>query len=323
MNRDIIEWLLEGDVSIRYQTHRDLLDHTRPELQRRIGDEGWGARFLSCRNADGSWGRGVYQPKWTSSHYTLLDLKTIAISADHPLIRESIHQIAREYKGADGGINPSRTIRESDVCINGMFLNYACYFGEPQECLKSVVDFVLDQQMQDGGFNCRKNRSGARHSSLHSTLSILEGIEEYSRNGYEYRIGELDHVALESREFILQHRLFKSDRTGEVIHKELLKLSFPPRWKYNILRALDYFRNADVPWDERMGDALNVILARRRPDGRWPLQAAHPGETHFLMEEPRKPSRWNTLTALRVLKAYGSPETLAFRVPQCRLPHTD
>jgi hypothetical protein len=137
-------------------------------------------------------------------------------------------------------------------------------------------------------------------------LSVLEGILEYSRNGYDYRGEDLEKAASESRNFLLQHRLFKSDHTGEVIQKDFLKLSFPPRWKYNILRALDYFYLANVPWDERMGDAMEVLLAKRRPDGRWPLQAAHPGATHFLMEEPRTQSRWNTLLALRVLRAYGT-----------------
>ena len=306
MDQEITEWLLEGDVSIQFQTHRDLLDCGRPDLQRRIAAEGWGARFLECRNTDGSWGRGFYQPKWTSSHYTLLDLKTLAVSPDNPLIRESIHRIANSQKGPDGGINPSSTIKESDVCINGMFLNYACFFCEPQEQLESVVDCVIDQLMDDGGFNCQKNRNGARHSSLHSTLSVLEGILEYSRNGYRYRFKELEKAASASREFILQHRFYKSDKTGGIIRKDLLRLSFPPRWKYNILRALDYFRLADAPWDDRMGDAMDVLIAKRRPDGRWPLQAAHPGQIHFSMERPRGPSRWNTLTALRVLRAYGA-----------------
>lgn len=304
MDQNIIEWLLEGDVAIQYQTHRDLLDHDLPDLQRRIAHEGWGEHFLRCRNPDGSWGQDFYQPKWTSSHYTLLDLKLLAISPDNPTIRTTIRQIACKQKGPDGGINPSGTIKQSDVCINGMFLNYACYFGEAQEHLESIVDFVLYQQMEDGGFNCRKNRSGARHSSLHSTLSVLEGILEYTHNGYTYRIDELQKAASESRDFILRHRLFKSDRTGEIIHNEFIKLTFPPRWKYNILRALDYFCAAKMPWDNRMQDALEVILAKRRPDGCWPLQAAHPGKIHFSMEESRKPSRWNTLLALRILRLY-------------------
>lgn len=305
-DKRVIDWLLEGDVAIRYQTHRDLLGRERPDLRRRIAQEGWGKRFLDCRYRDGSWGEGFYRPKWTSSHYTLLDLKTLGILPDHPLIRESVHRIILDEKGEDGGIDPSATIGKSDVCINGMFLNYACYFGEPQEGLCSVVDFVLRQQMHDGGFNCRKNRTGARHSSLHSTLSVLEGILEYSRNGYEYRVDELEKAAVEAREFILRHRFFRSDRTGRIIRPEFLRLSFPPRWKYNILRALDYFRDAGIPADERMSDALGEIQFRRRADGRWPLHAAHPGKVHFVMETGRSPSRWNTLIALRVLRAYDT-----------------
>jgi len=305
LDRSVFDWLLRDDVSLQFQTYRDLFGEFRPDLQKRIGQEGWGAGFLACRNADGSWGHGFYQPKWTSSHYTLLDLKTLNITASHPNIRASIEKILARSKGPDGGINPSQTILQSDVCINGMFLNYACYFDIGEYPLRSVVDFVLEQHMDDGGFNCRKNRSGANHSSLHSTISVLEGISEYSRNGYGYRRGELDAAAAQAREFILMHHLFKSDHTGAIIHKDMLKLSFPPRWKYNILRALDHFRASNTAWDERMRDALDILLSKRRADGRWPLQATHPGRVHFVMEKPRSPSRWNTLLALRVLKAYG------------------
>ena len=140
---------------------------------------------------------------------------------------------------------------------------------------------------------------------MHTTILTLEGIHRYLRTGYRYRADELANAAAESREFLLRHSLFRSDRTGEVIKDEFLRISFPPRWKYNVLRALDHFRAADAPWDERMRDAMDVVLTKRRPDGRWPLQAAHPGQVHFRMEEPRQPSRWNTLIALRVLKTYG------------------
>ena len=303
---DVIKWLLEGDVAIQYQVYRDLLDRERPELQARIAREGWGAHYLKCRNADGAWGRGFYSPKWTSSHYSLLDLRTLCLPPDNRLVRESIERVLREQTARDGGINPARSIEESDVCINGMFLVYACYFGIPEKSLHQVVDFILGQQLKDGGFNCQHNRFEVRHSSLHSTLSILEGILEYLRQGYRYRGHELEAVAGESREFILQHRLFKSHRTGEIINRGMLRFAFPPRWKYNILRCLDYFAAARIPWDERMADALDVVMKKRRPDGRWLAEAAHPGQTHLTMETPRTPSRWNTLQALRVLKSYGS-----------------
>jgi hypothetical protein len=114
----------------------------------------------------------------------------------------------------------------------------------------------------------------------------------------------LEDAEAAARDFLLVHELFKSDRTGEIIHEDFLRLSFPGRWRYDILRALDYFKDAGVDWDERMGPALEVVLKKRRVDGRWPLQAKIPGKIHFQMEVPGKPSRWNTLRALRVLKAY-------------------
>jgi hypothetical protein len=159
--------------------------------------------------------------------------------------------------------------------------------------------------MKDGGFICQLNRSGANHSSLHSTTSLAEGIQEYLRNGYSYRAEELHEAELNCREFILQHRLYLSDRTGKIIRKEFLQLPYPWRWKFNILRGLEYFRNAGVNYDERMAPAIEVLVSKRRKDNRWNLNAKHAGQTHFDMEKPGSPSRWNTLNALRVLKHFN------------------
>jgi len=300
----ILDWLLAGDVSIQYQVYRDLLDQERPDLSARISREGWGARFLSQRNPDGNWGRAYYQPKWISTHYTVLDLKNLGVAPDEPAIRETLRDVLQHHKGTDGGINPHVTIRESDVCLTGMFLNFASYFRMPEASLRSIVDFLIGEHMKDGGFNCESNRPGAVHSSLHSTISVLEGIWEYSANGYPYRSSELDPIEMAAREFILQHRLFRSDHTGEIIDKRMLLLSYPSRWYYDILRALDYFQAAGVDYDPRMQDALDVLIKKRRKDEKWPLQGKHPGQTHFEMELPREPSRWNTLRALRVLRHF-------------------
>lgn len=303
---DVIDWLLAGDVAIQYQTRRDLLDEGRPDLRRRISEEGWGAMLIAARRDDGSWGEGFYQPKWTSSHYTLLELKNLNIDPGHSLLKESVRLIATREKRPDGGVGPGKTIGASDVCVAGMFLNYASYFGEAEADLQSVVDFLIGQHMPDGGFNCRSNRSGARHSSLHSSVSVLEGIHSYRSSGYSHRAAELRVIADRCREFILMHRLFKSDRTGEVINREFLKLTYPWRWKYNVLRALDCFAACRYPWDDRMQDAVDALLAKRRPDGFWLMEAAHPGDVHVRMEKPRQPSRWNTLIALRALRYFES-----------------
>lgn len=300
----LLEWLLKSDVSIQYQVHRDLLGFENATLQDRIAREGWGAKFLSFRHSEGHWGQRFYQPKWISSHYTILDLKNLGISQDNHLIRESISQVLETLKGSDGGISPFGAEQKCDVCVNGMFLNYAAYFRMPAATLNSIIDFLLVEQMGDGGFNCRSNFNGATHSSVHSTISVLEGILEYSRNGYTYRLEELQQVEHKSVEFLLEHNLFKSHRTGEIIDPKMLMLSYPSRWKYDILRALDYMQKAGAKYDPRMQSAIDIILKKRQKDGRWPVQAKHPGQTHFDMEKTGQPSRWNTLRALRVLKYF-------------------
>lgn len=304
--KEIISWLLEGDISIQYQTNLDLLNIDKPSLRKRIEREGWGAKFLSHRQPNKYWGRGFYQPKWTSTHYTLLDLKNLAISPDNKVIKETLIIIFEKEKGPDGGIYAIGTDKRSDVCLNGMILNYSSYFTVKEEYLQSVIDFLLKEQMPDGGFNCRSNRTNSTvHSSLHTTLSVIEGIHEYRNNGYSYRLDELEKAQAESEEFILMHKLFRSDKTGEIINPNFLKLYYPSRWYYDILKAMDYFQYANVKYDSRMDDAIEIILTKRTKEGQWKLPSKHPGQTHFEMEQAGKPSRWNTLRALRILKHFN------------------
>jgi len=301
----IIAWLLQGDVSIQYQVHRDLLGTDRKDIQDSIASEGWGKQFLAKRKPAGHWGDRFYQPKWISTHYTLLDLRQLNVSANHAPIQASIAQVLSTLKAEDGGIQlgPS-TSHLSDVCVNGMFLNYASYFKAAEKELQSVVDSLLHEIMPDGGFNCRTTRSGATHSSLHSTISVLEGLHEFQEAGFGYRKDDISTAIQRAEEFILIHKLFLSDRTGEIIHKDFLKLSYPSRWKYDILRALDYFQKAERPWDHRMTEAMHVLRKKRNKDGTWNVQAAHPGEVHVVMEQAGRPSRWNTLRAMRVFKHF-------------------
>jgi len=307
MNKEeIIEWLLEGDVSIQYQVWRDLLGIDKKNLQERIALEGWGQKFLSKRNSNGHWGARFYQPKWISTHYTLLDLRNLYLPQDNQIVREAIEMVLSYEKADDGGITlgPSSSIH-SDICVNAMFLNYASYFNTPENKLYSVVDSILNEIMPDGGFNCRTTRIGAKHSSLHTTISVLEGLTEFQKTGHKYEQDKIQNAIENSKEFILLHQLFLTRRSGQIIHKDFLKLTYPSRWKFDILRALDYFQYAKMKWDNRMNAAIDVLLTKRTKNGIWNMQAAHPGQVHFEMENAGKPSRWNTLRVLRVLKHFN------------------
>lgn len=302
-----IDWLLEGDAAIRYQVHRDLLMSDSPTLaalQARIATEGWGAAFLALRNPNGHWGRDFYQPKWTSTHYTLLDLRNLCLPPHNPAARESVKMVLRQPEGRDGGVNYSRGQSLSDVCINGMILHFASWFTPEEERLKALVDYLLQVEMNDGGWNCSYIK-GHTHSSVHSTLSVLEGLLGFSKTGSTYREKEVREARIRGQEFLLARRLFRTRSTGEVIDPKMLLLSCPSRWRFDILRALDHFRETGVPYDPRMQDALDILRKKRNTDGRWPLQGRHPGQVHFDMERIGEPSRWNTLRANRVLAHFS------------------
>ena len=304
-SKQIIDWLLEGDVAIQYQVWRDLLGVDKKNLQDRIVNEGWGQKFLSQRHPDGHWGDRFYQPKWISTHYTLLDLRNLELPPTNETVQDTIELVIQNNLAQDGGIQlgPS-TSQHSDLCVNGMFLNYASYFKAPEKKLHSVIDSILREIMPDGGFNCRTTRSGAKHSSLHTTISVLEGLTEFQKAGYSYRKDEILRTRKSSVEFILMHQLFMSDKTGQIINKDFLKLTYPCRWKYDLLRALDFFQYAGIDWDHRMGAAIDVLKSKRNNEGHWNMQAAHAGQVHFSMEQAGRPGRWNTLRALRVLKHF-------------------
>ncbi len=270
---NIIDWLLQGDVAIQYHTRRYLLQNGQPVLEplrERIANEGWGKRFLQQRRVDGHWGMGAYQPKWICTHYTLQDLMTIGISPRNRACGQSVALLLGSEPGCDGGVNFAKTVPYSDVCINGMLLNFAGYFLLPQDDLTGVIDYLLARAMPDGGWNCEYYR-GARHSSFHTTINVLEGLTTFKNCGGQYRRQEITAAICNGVEFLLAHRLYRSHRSGEVVDPNMLHLPFPFRWRYNILRALELMCDLGMPYDPRMQDAVETLEQKRLGDGRWRL----------------------------------------------------
>jgi hypothetical protein len=130
---------------------------------------------------------------------------------------------------------------------------------------------------------------------------VLEGLLDYERLDPPCR-AELRQAQACGREFLLRHRLFRSDRTGAVVDSAMTRFAFPPRWHYDVLRALDYFRDSGADLDPRLEEAIDLVRKRQRPDGRWTLPRGCPGCTFFALEKAGAPSRWNTLRGLRVLR---------------------
>jgi hypothetical protein len=181
-----------------------------------------------------------------------------------------------------------------------MVLSILCHFQFDDDRVDALATYLLRQQMPDGGWNCRRD-FGATHSSVHTTISVLESLRLYEVQR-QSKVRAIRTAQARGREFLLMHRLFRSDRTGEIINDVFLKFTFPPRWHYDVLRALDYFQAVNASRDERLSEAIDIVRSTRREDGRWTLHHRYKGKTYFELERVGAPSRWNTLRALRVLK---------------------
>jgi hypothetical protein len=300
----IIQWLMQGDPAIRWQVQRDLLD-AKPGVcereRKRVEVEGWGARILNQQDATGTWANGLYSPKWTSTTYTLLLLRHYGLPQDNPQACKACALLAAKGIYRDGGINLFKSIDYSETCVNGMMLALLSYFRHPdQSIVDSVVHFLIGDQMDDGGWNCERIK-GATHASFHTTLSVLEGLREYELAQPEKKKA-IKSAVQRAHEFLLRHRLYHSHHTGRIADPAMARIYFPPRWRYDFLRALDYFQSIDAPKDDRMQDAIALLIKKQTPDGRWKQNANWAGRTFFEMEKVGQPGRWNTLRALRVLK---------------------
>jgi hypothetical protein len=309
----VIDWLLAGDPSIRWQTLRDLAGAAPASVERerrKVAREGWGARLLALQGRDGRWAAsekpdsGLYSPKWISTTYTMLLLRDFGLPPDNAGARKACALLLGRGLQKDGGINYGWW-GSSETCVTGMVLSLLAYFEHDDERLDVVADHLLERQMDDGGWNCQLPR-GATHASVHTTISVLEGLHHYELMR-KRKAREIRAAQARGRAFLLAHRMYRSHRTGEVMKPIFTRLSFPPRWHYDILRGLDHFRAVDAPRDERLSDAIGLLRDKRHPDGRWRLENRYRGKTWFKLERIRASSRWNTLRALRVLKWWDGP----------------
>jgi hypothetical protein len=304
----VLDWLLEGDPAIRWQALRDLkgaAESTVRREQRRVAKEGWGTRLLELQDPDGRWAQGIYTPKWTSTTYTLVLLRSLGLSGGNGQAVRGCRALLDTGFWEDGGINfYPRKYPRSETCVSSMVLAVCSWFHLEDARVDLLADHVIAQQMADGGWNCRAmpGYGGATHGSFHTTISALEALLDYERLRPE-RAQVARQAQARGREFLLVHRLFRSHRTGRVAKPEFTRFPFPARWHYDVLRGLEYFRDSGAPRDSRLADGLALVAKHRRPDGRWTLPRGYPGKAFFDMERVVEPSRWNTLRVLRVLKS--------------------
>lgn len=308
----VLDWLLDSDPAIRWQVLRDLV-HAPAELvaaeRARVAAAGWGARLLQLQGADGQWAGGACFPAegwrraqnqgqpWTATLPTLQLLYDFGIDPNAGCVRSAVARVRDHCRWEHAG--QQFFSGEVEPCINGRTVTLGAYFDQ---AVDGIVARLLRDQLDDGGWNCEAENGSVR-SSFATTINVLEGLWAHERATG----GTADSIAARRRgeEYLLERGLFRRKSTGAVVRPAWLHFSFPTRWHYDVLRALEHFRSAGARPDSRMDDAIHLLQSKQQPDGTWPLENTHPGAVHFALEEgDGRPSRWNTLRALRVLGWY-------------------
>ncbi len=295
-----IQWLLDADPAIRWQVMRDLTDAPPAAIaaeRARVATAGWGAELLARQSPDGSWPGGQWD---LITVWSLTVLKDLGLDPASKQARKMIDRIDKHlvFKALN---NRPYFSGETEPCINGRILGLGLYFKEPTEPNDALARQLLSEQLPDGGWNCEAPKS--RRSSFHTTICVLEGLLDYERAGR--KSAAITRARKRAEKYLLDRRLLRSLRTGDVISKRWLRFTYPTHWHYDVLRGLDYFRNAGVKPDRRMEEAIQIVLQRRHQNGRWPLNLLHPEYIPLQMETAvASASRWNTLRALRVLRWY-------------------
>jgi hypothetical protein len=321
-SRAVIEWLLDSDPSIRWQVMRDLLDVPASEWmaeRAKVETEGWGARLLSCQDDDGQWAGGAFVPAnfdprewsergqpWTATHFSLSQLRELGLDPASDRAKRTVELIGASSRWDHAG--QPYWEGEVDECINGRTIADGAYFGVD---VSSIVDRLLGERLDDGGWNCER-ANGSVRSSFSSTINVLEGLLEYER--VTGGTPQAQEARRSGEEFLLKRNLFRRLSTRAPADERFLRFLHPNRWRYDVLRALDYFRasatltGADP--DPRLGEAIDHVRSRRLEDGTWPLDWSLRGRVWFELDEaPGKPSRWVALRAMRVLKWWDGAES--------------
>jgi hypothetical protein len=311
----VIDWLLDSDPSIRWQVQRDLLDAPESEWtaeRARVETEGWGARLLSHQDVDGQWAGGAFVPSgfdwkewqevgqpWTATCFSLSQLREFGLDPSTDRARRTVELIGANSHWDHAG--ERYWDGEVEECINGRTVADGAYFGVD---VTPIVDRLVGERLDDGGWNCER-ANGSTRSSFASTINVLEGLVEYERATGGTPASQ--EARRSGEDYLLKRGLVRRLSTGEVADEKFLSLLHPNRWHYDILRALDYFRDAaavaGTQPDPRLAEAIGHVRSRRRNDGTWPLDSRPPGRVWFDVDEgPGEPSRWVTLRAMRVLR---------------------
>ncbi len=310
----VIDWLLEEDQpSVRYHTLTDLLGRGRNESSvgeaySDISKKGWAFGILNLQKPGGRWKSkpkgSLYGPKYTATNWMALILSDLGLTKENKRVRKAVDLFFKEWLAI-----PSMTnIFNDEVCVVGNTARMLTRFGygdDPR--VRRLFDRLVEDQKQDGGWHCFESSKG--------TLDCWEALAAFAALPKSKLTRKIKNSIERGAEFYLERRLFDD---GEKKYLPWFRFHYPNHYYYDVLLGLDVITRLGYGGDRRFRAALEILKQKRREDGTWIIDKGHPDlgvgaqyslrkkVSPFALEEAGKPSKWITLTALRVLKRVES-----------------
>lgn len=307
----VIDWLLEeSQPSVRYHTLIDLLERGRndPEVREAyydIAKNGWALRILNLQKPGGYWQskRSLYRPKYTATNWMALILSDLGLTKGNKRVREAAGLFFKQWLAVTRKPNQFNMFND-EVCVVGNTALMLTRFGyEDDPRVRKLFDTLVEDQKQDGGWHCFGSSKG--------TLDCWEALAAFAALPKSKQTRKIKNSIERGAEFYLERRLFDD---GEKRYLPWFRFHYPNHYYYDVLVGLDVITRLGYGGDRRLRAALEILRRKRREDGTWILDRVHPDfgagaqwslrekVSPFTLEEAGKPSKWITLTALRVLK---------------------
>ena len=314
---EVLDWLLEkGQPSVRYHTLVDLLGRKEddPDVRAansRIPRVGWAHELLSSQRPEGYWEahepRTVREwvsflrfPTFSSSVWKGIVLSDLGLTAADPRIRRFADRVFQYLLP----LSSPQNLYTEEVCIDGNVAGMITRFGYGDDRrVQKLYAWMIEDQRDDGGWNCAAGKPG--------TLDCWEALATFATVPKAKRTAAMNRAISRGAEFYLMRRLYKEGRR----YAPWFRFHYPTHYFYDLLVGLDILTELGYAGDRRLGPALRILREKRRRDGTWVIDRVHPDEVpggprgaaarkvrSFALERTGEPSKWITLTALRVLK---------------------
>ncbi len=340
VSQNLLDWLLEdSEPSARYHSLVQLLDSSEKDVavqesRALVGKIGWAASILGRQRESTYWDNptSCYVPKFSACGWQLAVLADLGVFSGDLRVARAVEHYLQLHNVESGGfaLRPRGHEKfEPHICNTGNMVRALVKMGYSRDDrVRKAVDWLLSKQLPDGGWNCF---SVGKHGSFMATVEPLWAFSEmiFQEPRWEWR-----DSARKASEFVLRHRVFRSDKDDSVIMFDFLKIHYPTHYCYDFLHGLRVLTELGLKGDPRMNDAINLLLEKRLPDGGWLLEGVYRGWRHshamhgeetvsrpeerelitqgwgtertLQLEEAGKPSKWITLQALLVLKRIGA-----------------